>query len=101
MSFKDWNDQQYTQFHDDAFIGIFNREDFRGLTEDDIAYAEELFEDGWLNMNISQAERQAARLDFSDIMGYEYDDNPNSPAYGSPRGFDWATFRDVYDGANS
>jgi hypothetical protein len=96
MAFADWSSRDFSFFHDMAFSEIFNRSDFRGLDDDDIAYAEELFERGFLNLNISEDDRYEARIDFCDVMGYTIDFRT-----GAPIDFDWTTYREIYDGADA
>lgn len=95
MAFSDWNDADYTEFHDAAFEEIFNRLDFRGLDDEDIAFAEELFQEGWLNFNITEADRYGYRMEFANVMGYAVDFKT-----GAPLDFDWQTFRELYDASN-
>jgi hypothetical protein len=94
LAFADWNDADYTYFHDTVFEEIFNRMDFQDLDDDQIAAAEELFQAGWLDLNASEDYRYEARIDFADIMGYAIDFRT-----GAPINFDWTTYREAYDGA--
>lgn len=96
MAFADWSDGDYAFFHDAAFERIFNRMDFEGLEDEDIAYAEELFERGWTDFNIAEETRYEARMDFADLMGYAVDFNT-----GAPIDFDWESFRELYDAADA
>jgi hypothetical protein len=96
VAFADWSDADYTYFHDNLFNSLFNYQDFRGMSDDDVAYAEELFERGFTNLNISEEDRYEARIDYCDLMGYTIDFRT-----GAPIDFDWQTFRETYDGADA
>lgn len=90
MSFRDWSDADYEQFHDDVFRGIFNEiEGVYYLPQDEQERAEELFEraflEGWGEM--SKEEREALQDEFYDLVGLAPDD------------FDWDYFREAYDEA--
>jgi hypothetical protein len=89
MSFRDWSDDDYLEFHDDAFTSIFNEIDgVHYLSESDYAQAEQLFEQGWLTFGeYSKEEIDVIRGDFFDLVGlYEGD-------------FDWQEFQDLYAAA--
>lgn len=88
MSYADWSQEDYNQFHDSAFIEIFNQLDLGYLTNEQVEEAEELFEAGWLNFEISEDERQSYRLDFQNLINYEFSSE------------DWQTFRELYDETN-
>lgn len=88
MAYDDWSDDQYEGFHDEVFDEVFETLDFEGLTSDDIDRAAELFEQGWLNFEISEEEREAIRQEFYDLT------------YFGPEDIDWETFRELYDEYN-
>lgn len=89
MAYADWSDGDYDYFHDQAFERIFNQMDFEGRTDEEIATAEEYFEMGWLDLNMSYEEALAYKEAFYDVTGYGAED------------FDWREFREVYDEANA
>lgn len=95
VAYADWSAGDYAYFHEDVFQNIFNQMDFSGMSDEEIAEAEELFETGWANFDISEDDRYQARMDFAEIMNYEVDFKT-----GAPVDFDWSSFRDAYDGAN-
>lgn len=94
MAFADWSNAEFEFFERSALNDIFWQFDFEGLSNEEVGQAQELFERGWLNFNISETDRYEARLDFADIMGYPVDFNT-----GAPMDFDWDTFRELYDSA--
>lgn len=89
MAFEDWSDSDYEEFHDESFDLIFNNLDFSYMTEVDIMAAEELFEQGWLNMHIPAAEKNMWRNAFYNHMNMELNSEQ------------WRVYRELYDEANS
>ena len=89
MAFADWSNEDYQEFHDESFDLIFNNMDFAYMSETDIAAAEEMFEQGWLNMHLSAAEKNMWRHAFYDHMNMELNSEQ------------WETYRELYDEANS
>ena len=94
MAYADWSDEDYQDFHDLAFSEVYDPL-IAQLEEIGAVYdpstldtAEELFEQGWLNMEISEEERETFRGDFYDLMNI------------GPEDFDWEDFREVYDEIN-
>lgn len=88
MSFRDWSDEDYSEFHDAAFEEIFNNiEGISYLDQQDLSDAEALFEAGWLTWGgeYSPDEIQAIRDEFYDLVGMYEDD------------FDWDSYRELYD----
>jgi hypothetical protein len=85
MAFADWSQDDYENFHDAAFEEIFNRLDWGYFDDDNMERAEELFEAGWLNFNISEDERRAYRDDFYNLTNLELDTD------------DWETYRELYN----
>lgn len=88
MAFEDWSEDEYQQFHDDSFDEIFNNMDFSYMSEVDIMAAEELFEQGWLNMHLSSAEIKMWRNAFYNHMNMELSSEQ------------WEIYRELYDEAN-
>jgi len=88
MAFADWSDEDYQNFHDDAFDEIFNNLDFAYMSEVDIMAAEEMFEQGWLNMHLSAQQKEMWRNAFYNQMNMEFNREQ------------WATYRELYDEAN-
>jgi hypothetical protein len=84
MAFADWSNEDYQYFHDEAFDLIFNNMDFAYMTEVDIAAAEELFEQGWLNMHLPSEEINMWRIAFYNHMNMTLDPN------------EWAIYRELY-----
>lgn len=88
MSFRDWDEEEYNDFHDAAFEEIFNNiESISDLDQSQLREAEALFEAGWLTWDDSYStdEIYAIRDEFYDLVGmYEED-------------FDWEGFRELYD----
>jgi hypothetical protein len=89
MAFADWSSDDYENFHDESFDLIFNNMDFAYMSEVDIAAAEELFEQGWLNMHLPSAEIQMWRNAFYNHMNMELNSEQ------------WEMYRELYDEANS
>jgi len=88
VSFRDWSDEEYEGFHDDAFEQIFNNiEGVAYLDGDDLSTAEALFEAGWLTWGgeYSKDELEAIRDEFYDLVNM-YEDE-----------FDWEEYRELYD----
>lgn len=88
MAFADWSEEGYQDFHDDAFDEIFNNLDFAYMSEVDIMAAEEMFEQGWLNMHLSAPEKKMWRNAFYNHMNMEF----------SPD--EWRIYRELYDTAD-
>jgi hypothetical protein len=91
VSFRDWSDGDYDQFHDQMFTGIFNEiEGVYYLSPDEQERAEELFEraflEGW--GEVSKGDREAMQDEFYNLVGLAPDD------------FDWDYFRESYDEIN-
>lgn len=87
MSFRDWDEEDYSDFHDAAFEEIFgNIEGIYELDQDQLNQAEALFEAGWLTFGeYTPDDLQAIRDEFYDLVGmYEED-------------FDWEDYRELYD----
>lgn len=85
MAYADWSEDDYEQFHDAAFLEIFNHFDLEDLSDEEIERAEELFEAGWLNFNISEIEREQYREDFYEVMNMRWTSQ------------DWEEFRELYN----
>lgn len=88
MAFADWSESDYDNFHDSAFDEIFNNLDFSYMSITDIMAAEEMFEQGWLNMHLPPEEKNMWRIAFRNHMHYELSRE------------DWAIYRELYDEAN-
>jgi hypothetical protein len=88
LAYADWSANGYEGFHDAAFIEIFNNLDFGYMSDEQVERAEELFEAGWLNLNISEEERRAFRQDFSNFTNYELSSE------------EWEIYRELYDQTN-
>ncbi len=88
MAYEDWSGEDYQSFHDAAFEEIFNRLDFGYFPQEQMEAAEELFETGGLNFDITEVEREQARFDFYNLTNLELDRD------------DWETYRELYDNAN-
>jgi hypothetical protein len=88
VPFRDWDEEDYTDFHDAAFEQIFdNIEGVYELDQNQLREAEALFEAGWLTWGgeYTLDEIQAIRGEFYDLVGmYEEE-------------FDWEEFRELYD----
>lgn len=89
MAYADWSSAEYENFHDEAFYQIFNNLDFGYFEQANMPRAEELFEAGWLNFNISEEERRAYREEFYDFTNLELSSE------------DWETYRELYDETNA
>jgi hypothetical protein len=89
MAFADWSEDDYQNFHDDVFDEVFNNLDFAYMSEVDIMAAEEMFEQGWLNMHLSATEKNMWRNAFYNHMNMELNSN------------EWRIYRELYDQANS
>lgn len=87
MAYADWAPDDYQYFHDAAFEEIFNHLDFAYMSDDEIAQAEEMFEQGWLNMHLSSEDKLAAREEFYNFTGLELDRDQ------------WETYRELYEEA--
>ena len=87
MAFADWSGEDYDHFHDAAFDEVFNNMDFAYMSEIDIAAAEELFEQGWLNMHIPAVEKNMWRNAFYNHMNMELSSD------------EWAIYRELYEEA--
>lgn len=87
MSFRDWDEEGYNEFHEAAFESIFNEiPSVNDLNIDDLERAEALFEAGWLTFGeYNGDEIQAIRDEFYDLVNMYEDD------------FDWAGYREIYD----
>lgn len=88
MAAADWSGEEYQEFHDDAFDEIFNEMDFSYMSSVDIAAAEELFEQGWLNFHLPAPEIKMWRNAFYNHMNMELSSE------------EWRTYRELYDEAN-
>lgn len=89
MAYADWSREAEEDFHDAAFDDIFNNLDFAYMTETDIAAAEEMFEQGWLNMHLSAPQKNMWRIAFYNHMQYELTSD------------EWRTYRELYEQADS
>jgi hypothetical protein len=87
LAWEDWAEDDYQDFHDDVFRQVFDSLDFTYMSDDEIAQAEELFEQGWLNFHIPAEEKLAWREAFQNFTNLELDSDQ------------WATYRELYDGA--
>jgi hypothetical protein len=87
VSFRDWSDEGYNEFHDQAFQSIFNEiPSVSDLSIDELERAEALFEAGWLTFGeYSPDELYAIREEFYDQVYINEDQ------------FDWAEYREIYD----
>lgn len=87
MSYRDWSDDDFQEFHDDAFQDIFNEiPGVADLSEDDLTRAEDLFEAGWLTWGAYDRDQlEDIREQFYDLVGLYSED------------FDWDSFRELYD----
>jgi len=88
MAYADWSSEGYNDFHDAAFDEIFNNLDFSYMSEIDIAAAEELFEQGWLNMHLPSVEKNMWRNAFYNHMNYQL----------TPE--EWRIYRELYETAD-
>jgi hypothetical protein len=88
LAYADWSPGDYQSFHDAAFEEIFNRLDFGYFPQEQMERAEELFELGFLNFDITEEERDYYRLQFSNLTNLELERD------------DWETYRELYDQAN-
>lgn len=89
MAFADWSSEDYEDFHDSAFDEIFNNMDFAYMSEVDIMAAEEMFEQGWLNMHLSSSEIKMWRNAFYNHMNMELNSE------------EWEIYRELYDSADT
>lgn len=89
LAYADWSNDDYENFHDAAFDEIFNQIDWSYFPDTDMEAAEELFERGWLNFDISEQERESARYEFSNLTNIELDRD------------DWEIFRELYEQADA
>jgi hypothetical protein len=87
MAYADWSDEDYQFFHDEAFDLVFNNLDFAYMSEVDIMAAEEMFEQGWLNMHLPSTEINMWRNAFYNHMNMELNREQ------------WETYRELYDEA--
>lgn len=87
MSFRDWSEDDYQQFHDDAFANVFNEiPTVPQLDDDELDAAEALFEAGWLTFGeYTLAELEAIRDEFFDMVNITEDQ------------FDWEEYRELYN----
>jgi len=89
MAFRDWSDEDYQRFYDDAFATVYNTiESVPYLSDEDQETAESLFATGWLDFYVSPDEREAAREEFYLLTGLPEED------------FDWEEYRASYDEVN-
>jgi hypothetical protein len=87
VSFRDWSEEEYEEFHDATFETIFNNISGIGdLDQNQLMEAEALFEAGWLTWDTyDMNEIFAIRDEFYDLVGmYEED-------------FEWEDYRELYD----
>jgi len=80
----DWAEEDFQGFHDDVFIDVFDTLDFSYMSDAEIAQAEELFEQGWLNPHISAEMKLAWRQAFQNFTNLELNSQQ------------WATYRELY-----
>jgi hypothetical protein len=87
LSFRDWSEGEYEQFHDDAFANIFNEiPSLPYLDDERYDQAEALFEAGWLTFGeYSKEELDAIRDTFYDMVNMPEDM------------FDWEEYRELYN----
>lgn len=87
MAWDDWAPDDYQDFHDNVFREVFNSLDFSYMSDDEIAQAEEMFEQGWLNFHIPADEKMAWRVEFQNFTNLELDPDQ------------WRAYRELYDEA--
>jgi len=87
MAWDDWDDDSYDHFHDQAFLEVFNHLDFAYMSDDEIAQAEDYFEQGWLNFHIPAEEKNQWREAFYNLTNLELSSD------------EWRTYRELYDEA--
>ncbi len=89
MSFRDWSDDTFDWYHDQAYERMFNQiEGVYYLDSEDQQYAEELFETGWLDFYVDPETRDQARIDFFNLVGLADESEF------------WEEWRELYDEAN-
>lgn len=89
MAFRDWSDDDYAFFQEEAFTSIYNEiPSVPYLSEESDDEARDLFFTGWLDFGASELEREAARQDFYDAVNMQESQ------------FDWEEWRDLYDSVN-
>ena len=90
MSFRDWSQDDYREFQQNAYERIFDEiPSVADLSEADVISAEELFEAGWLVWGqYSQEQLEDIRDQFYDLVGMNSED------------FDWEAFREDYEEVN-
>lgn len=87
MAWEDWAEENYEYFHDEAFRQVFNSLDFAYMSDDEIAAAEDMFEQGWLNFHLDSDTKMAWRELFQNFTNLELDSEQ------------WATYRELYEEA--
>jgi hypothetical protein len=88
VPFRDWSEDDYEQFKEDAEQNIFREMDSQPLSDEQYEEAQALFEAGWLTFGeYSKESLDAIRDAFYDLMGIDEDQ------------FDWQEYRDLYSEA--
>jgi hypothetical protein len=86
MAFRDWSEDDYQAFQEDAYASVYNEiYTVPYLTESEDVEARDLFFEGWLNFDATEAQREAAREEFYDYVNIDPDE------------FDWQEWRDAYE----
>jgi hypothetical protein len=69
VAYRDWSDQQVTQFEEEAYQSIYNNIPAVPYLDDDSDdEAREMFRLGWLTFGLSQEEVESYRQQFYDMV---------------------------------
>ncbi len=87
MSYRDWSQEDYSEFVESAEQDLFNqRPELQDLNDQQFFEAEALFQAGWLTFGeYSPEQLYAIRDQFYDLLNIQEQD------------FDWETYRELYD----
>lgn len=90
MSFRDWSDEQYEEFQNEAYASVYNNLPTVPYLDDTTdSTARELFAEGWLTFGeYTPEELYAIREQFYDLINIQESQ------------FDWQDYRDLYAEVN-